>query len=416
MKKQLFLILLCCSILSTCFMGCGTKIKATNLLKNIKSIPTVEPSQIAEKDTIIATNFAVRLFQNAKSGEENTLISPLSILPALSMTANGADGDTRMQIEKSFGLSIEKLNTCMHSYIKNLPKENNCKFHLANSIWFRNTKDFSIQDAFLKKTAAYYDAAIYEASFDETTLADINAWVAEQTEDLIPSMLDEIDPNAYLYLINALSFDSKWSSIYDASSIKDDSFTREDGSTHDVQMMYSTEYEYLEDEYATGFFKPYSGYSYAFVALLPKEGVSLTDYVDTLTGEHLHQILTNRMEYPVSASIPKFNSEFRIDLCTPLQQLGIKDAFDQERADFSNICSSQKERLFINRILHKSCLSVDEAGTKAGSSTSIGMEKTASSASNGEEKKVYLNRPFLYMVVDYEHNFPIFIGTADDIQ
>ena len=132
-------------------MGCGTKIKATNLLKNIKSIPTVEPSQIAEKDTIIATNFAVRLFQNAKSGEENTLISPLSILPALSMTTNGADGDTRMQIEKSFGLSIEKLNTCMHSYIKNLPKENNCKFHLANSIWFRNTKDFSIQDAFLKK-------------------------------------------------------------------------------------------------------------------------------------------------------------------------------------------------------------------------------------------------------------------------
>lgn len=418
MKKRLLALLLTLSITTISLTGCGSKIQATNLMEEKKPANPVKMTSISETNTITATDFAVRLFQQAKNGEENTLISPLSVLPALSMTCNGAKDETRFQMEQTLGMPVDKLNEYLYSYIHHLPNEKDCQFHLANSIWLRDAKDFIVDDNFLKNNAKYYDAGIYQSAFDDQTLADINNWVAAQTNDMIPTILDQIDSDAYMYLINALSFDSKWSSIYESSSVSNDVFTTENGTSQDVEMMHSSEYEYIEDENVSGFLKPYSGYSYAFVALLPKEGIPLTEYVNSLTGEHLHHLLTTVEECPITAGIPKFETEFSIDLIPPLQTLGIHDAFDKDLANFSGMGSfdSPWERLYINSILHKSFFSIGEKGTKAGASTIIGMEKSASSINPEEAKEVILDRPFLYMIVDYENRFPIFIGTADDMQ
>lgn len=418
MKKRLLALLLTLSITTISLTGCGSKIQATNLMEKKKPANPVKMTSISETNTIAATDFAVRLFQQAKNGEENTLISPLSVLPALSMTCNGAKDETRFQMEQTLGMPVDKLNEYLYSYIHHLPNEKDCQFHLANSIWLRDAKDFIVDDNFLKNNAKYYDAGIYQSAFDDQTLADINNWVAAQTNDMIPTILDQIDSDAYMYLINALSFDSKWSSIYESSSVSNDVFTTENGTSQDVEMMHSSEYEYIEDENVSGFLKPYSGYSYAFVALLPKEGIPLTEYVNSLTGEHLHHLLTTVEECPITAGIPKFETEFSIDMIPPLQTLGIHDAFDKDLANFSGMGSfdSPWERLYINSILHKSFFSIGEKGTKAGASTIVGMEKSASSINPEEAKEVILDRPFLYMIVDYENRFPIFIGTADDMQ
>lgn len=418
MKKRLLALLLTLSITTISLTGCGSKIQATNLMEEKKPANPVKMTSISETNTIAATDFAVRLFQQAKNGEENTLISPLSVLPALSMTCNGTKDETRFQMEQTLGMPVDKLNEYLYSYIHHLPNEKDCQFHLANSIWLRDAKDFIVDDNFLKNNAKYYDAGIYQSAFDDQTLADINNWVAAQTNDMIPTILDQIDSDAYMYLINALSFDSKWSSIYESSSVSNDVFTTENGTSQDVEMMHSSEYEYIEDENVSGFLKPYSGYSYAFVALLPKEGIPLTEYVNSLTGEHLHHLLTTVEECPITAGIPKFETEFSIDMIPPLQTLGIHDAFDKDLANFSGMGSfdSPWERLYINSILHKSFFSIGEKGTKAGASTIVGMEKSASSINPEEAKEVILDRPFLYMIVDYENRFPIFIGTADDMQ
>ena len=418
MKKRLLALLLTLSITTISLTGCGSKIQATNLMEEKKPANPVKMTSISETNTITATDFAVRLFQQAKNGEENTLISPLSVLPALSMTCNGTKDETRFQMEQTLGMPVDKLNEYLYSYIHHLPNEKDCQFHLANSIWLRDAKDFIVDDNFLKNNAKYYDAGIYQSAFDDQTLADINNWVAAQTNDMIPTILDQIDSDAYMYLINALSFDSKWSSIYESSSVSNGVFTTENGTSQDVEMMHSSEYEYIEDENVSGFLKPYSGYSYAFVALLPKEGIPLTEYVNSLTGEHLHHLLTTVEECPITAGIPKFETEFSIDLIPPLQTLGIHDAFDKDLANFSGMGSfdSPWERLYINSILHKSFFSIGEKGTKAGASTIVGMEKSASSINPEEAKEVILDRPFLYMIVDYENRFPIFIGTADDMQ
>lgn len=419
MKKKLFPVLLTLSIAAVFAAGCGSKMKATNLMEDVKNPANpVKMSELSATDTVAATDFAVQLFQQAKGGEENTLLSPLSVLSALSMTVNGAKENTRSQMEQTLGMPVDALNEYVYSYINRLPNEKDCKFHLANSIWFRDTEDFALQEDFLKTNAKYYNAELYEAAFDDRTLSDINLWVSEQTNDMIPTILDQLDPAAYMYVINALAFDSKWSSIYQASSVRDGIFTTEDGVSQDIEMMYSSEYEYIEDEHAIGFLKPYSGYSYAFVALLPKEGVPLTEYVNSLTGEHLQHLLTNIEERPVTAGLPKFEAEFTIDLIPPLQALGIQDAFDKDHADFSDMGSFSLPtyRLYINNVLHKSFLSVEENGTKAGAATMVGMEKSSAPMNPEQPKEVILDHPFLYMIVDYENKFPIFIGTADNMQ
>lgn len=418
MKKKLFLFFLCLSVSASSLSGCGSKMKATDLMADVTSKNPIKTSVLSKTDTIAATDFALHLFQQTKNGEENTLISPLSILPALSMTANGANGETLLQMEQTLGMTKDAMNEYLYSYIHQLPNDEGCKFHLANSIWFRDMKDFTVNPDFLKENAKYYQAGIYQAAFNQDTLNDMNSWVDEHTDHTIPKILDQLDKDAYMYLINALSFDSEWSSIYEKPSVKNATFTTEDGTSQDVKMMYSEEYEYIEDADAVGFLKPYSGYSYAFAALLPDEGIPLSQYVDSLSGEKLHHLLTNVEDRPVSAGLPKFESEFTFSLVTPLQTLGMKDAFDVNKADFScmGTFDSPGQHLFISDVLHKSFISVGEKGTKAGAATVVEMSKTGAIIHAEEPKEVILDRPFLYMIIDYENKFPIFIGTADRIQ
>lgn len=111
-----------------------------------------------------------------------------------------------------------------------------------------------------------------------------------------------------MYLINALSFEAKWQTIYQEASIRDGVFTTEDGQPQTVPMMHSKEYRYLETGTATGFLKSYAGGNCAFAALLPKEGVSLGACMDSLTGEQLHDLLANPETVEVHAAIPKFES------------------------------------------------------------------------------------------------------------
>ena len=89
------------------------------------------------------------------------------------------------------------------------------------------------------------------------------------------------------------------------------------------------------------------------------------------------------------------------------------DAFDPETADFNGICSAPDKQLYINRVLHKTFIEVDEKGTKAGAATAV--EMMCESAMISEVKSVYLDRPFVYMLIDCEELLPFFIGTVTEI-
>lgn len=364
-----------------------------------------------------AADFGVKLFQTSLDEGKNTLISPLSVLYALAMTANGADGETLAQMEQVLGMDCDSLNSYMLAYLDLLPESKAYKMRLANSIWFNDDPNFVVEQSFLQTNADYYGAGAYKAAFDEATRDDINNWVKEHTDGMIPEIIDKIPDEAIMYLVNALAFDAQWDEIYMETQVRSGFFTKEDGTQQDVQMMHSDEHRYLEDELATGFIKYYEGRKYAFAAMLPNEGVTVQQYVDSLTGSHLREILSNPEDILVYTSIPKFETEYDIEMSEILQEMGMTDAFDGTTADFSRLGSYNVDgmNVCIGRVLHKTFISVAEQGTKAGAATAVEMVPEAA-AEIPDYKIVCLDRPFVYMLIDCETNLPFFIGTMMDVK
>ena len=330
------------------------------------------------------------------------------------MTANGAEEETLAQMEEVLGMTTEELNLYLYSYMQNLPQGEKYKLSLANSIWFTDDERFTVNLDFLQTNADYYGADIYKAPFDKQTLKDINNWIEEKTDGMIKDALDDIPSAALMYLINALAFDAEWMTIYEKHQVRDGEFTKEDGTKQDVEFMYGTEGTYLEDEKATGFKKYYKGGKYAFVAMLPNEGVSVSEYVDSLTGESLNVLLTNPQNTTVYTSMPKFETGYSVEMSELLGSMGMTDAFSAESANFKSLGTSSAGNIFINRVLHKTYISVGEKGTRAAAVTIV--EPGDGAAMEPEEpKEVYLDRPFVYMLVDCENNIPFFIGTMMDV-
>lgn len=392
-----------------------SQVSANDLLKDVPA-KAVDVLPDMDAGAAAAADFGVRLFKTSMEEGKNTLISPLSVLYALAMTANGADGATLTQMEKVLGMDVDKLNSYMLAYLDLLPESKDYKMSLANSIWFKDDPNFAVEQSFLQINADYYGAGAYKAAFDEGTRNDINNWVKEHTDGMIPEIIDEIPDEAIMYLVNALAFDAKWADEYEEHQIREGSFTMEDGTRQDVDMMHSEEYTYLEDDLATGFIKYYKDRKYAFVAMLPNEGVTVSQYVDSLTGEHLRELLNNPQDLTVFASIPKFETEYDIEMSEVLQEMGMTDAFDWRVADFSRLGTYNVDgmNICINRVLHKTFISVTEQGTRAGAATAV--EMVAEGAMEIVEfKEVVLDRPFVYMLIDCETNLPFFIGTMMNV-
>jgi serpin B len=221
-----------------------------------------------------------------------------------------------------------------------------------------------------------------------------------------------------MYLVNALAFEAQWPEYFKSDAVHDGAFTDAYGEEHRARFMYSNVYSYLEDENAVGFIKNYSGSKYAFAALLPNEGINVNDYLAGLDGEKLNSLLLNPKRVTVRTSIPKFEAEFDSDISSVLADMGMSLAFDSERADFSEMGSyfygSERVNIFISSVLHKTKIQVGEQGTKAGAVTVVEMSKDTA-PDLGEVKTVYLNRPFIYMIIDCENAVPIFLGVINEL-
>ena len=412
MKKLIALLLVFAMALG---MTACSQVSANDLMKDVPA-KAVDVLPDMDAGAAAAADFGVRLFKTSMEEGKNTLISPLSVLYALAMTANGADGETLTQMEKVLGMDVDNLNSYMLAYLDLLPESQDYKMSLANSIWFKDDPNFAVEQSFLQTNADYYGAGAYKAAFDEGTRNDINNWVKEHTDGMIPEIIDEIPDEAIMYLVNALAFDAKWADEYEEHQIREGRFTMEDGIRQDVDMMHSEEHTYLEDDMATGFIKYYKDRKYAFVAMLPNEGVSVSQYVDSLTGEHLRELLNNPQDLTVFASIPKFETEYDIEMSEVLQEMGMTDAFDWRVADFSRLGTYNVDgmNICISRVLHKTFISVSERGTRAGAATAV--EMVAEGAMEIVEfKEVVLDRPFVYMLIDCETNLPFFIGTMMNV-
>jgi len=395
--------------------GCTTTAPpgdATDLMGGVKArTVTTRPM-----DTATATglaDFAIGLLRHEATGPDNALVSPLSAELALAMAANGADGETLAQMERVLagGTSIADLNAILPAYAKSLPNTSAATFHVANSIWCSNRKGVAIVPSFLQTNADYYGAGVFSVPFDDGTVQAANAWVDKHTDGMIPKIVNEFDPATVVFLLNALAFDAAWAAPYPKETLHDGTFTSASGQAQTAHFMGSEEFTYLDDGLATGFAKPYQGDTYRFVALLPNEGVTMTDYLASLSGAGWLRTLASAQQGMVVASLPQFSNESSMRLNDTLAALGMPDAFDAATADLSRMGTDNGQPLYIGEVRQKTFIDVTPLGTRAGAATSVEAKAGAAQP----ETTVILDRPFVYGIVDTASNLPLFLGVVNSV-
>ena len=383
---------------------------AGSLMNNITP-HKVKDVKLTDKFIESTADFSVDLFKHSYTKNKNSMISPSSVCFALGMTANGSGGETLNEFENLLGkkgININDLNSYYNSLATKLTDTKDGKLSIANSIWYNSAdKNLNIKNNFLQTNANYYNASAYGADFSKPdTVSDINNWVKSKTGNTIDKIIDKTNPTGIMYLINAVYFDQQWKEPYKASNVQKGIFEPMDGTPELVDFMYSKETDYIKDDKAQGFIKPYKNGKYSFVALLPNKDINIYDYVSSLTGEKFLKLINNKSDVEVDASLPRFKSEYEISLIEPLEQMGLNKRFSSTEADFRKMADYSSENIYVGNILHKTFITVSEQGTKASAVTAV----TVSGVSNWPCLSIYLDRPFVYAIIDNETKLPLFMG------
>ncbi len=414
MKNTMFSLIL---IMISGLFGSMTSCEKTKL-----SAPPGDPVPIElslkQKEVIVSANkFAFDLFVpiiTEKKGAENIMISPFSITSALSMTLNGAGGETFDAMKSGLrydGQTIEEINDTYLKLIKDMvPVDSRVIMEIANSVWVE--KKLTVKQPFMTALETYYLAEA--RSFDVTdngAVNVINGWIEDKTHDKIQKMLETLDPDLAMLLINAVYFNGKWRNQFDKDDTHDLPFYVTPDAPAQVPMMYQKEkFAIAGTEKATLVELPYGQGNYSMVVMLPDEGVSLEEVAGELNPENWVQW----MEYlsngttEVELSLPKFKYEFKRKLNDDLKNLGMGIAFEPFVADFSNISD---QGLFISYVLHQTFIETNEEGTEAAAATVVGISLTSMPP---QPQIININRPFLYFIRETTTGTIVFMGQVVD--
>ncbi len=364
------------------------------------------------------TDFSVKLLQKtvqydkANGRSSNMLVSPDSVITALGMLENGADGETLAQLEGlTGGLGVDALGSDLRAFHKRLSGYKKPLYTSANSIW--SNKDYvTAGGEFREKCRQYYDAEIFERTFDEAAKNEMNSWVKDNTRGMIKDIIDRLDPDDRIILINALAFEGKWAEQFENSQVTKEDFTEESGKTDKkVNMLNETlcgRGTYIELNGGKGLVKDYENGTTAFVAILPPEGTKLDDFISGLTGPAFSKAWNSRQDKPVRIKIPEFKYDYDASLKNVLGMMGVSRAFT-DFAEFAKMTGTPMSLVKVDDVLHKTHIELDRNGTKAAAATAV-VAKAGSAPFDQDIREVYLNRPFVYALVDKSTGIPFFIG------
>ena len=345
---------------------------------------------------------------DSTQSSENIFISPLSISLALTMTYNGAAGQTAIDMQKTLGyegMSKEDINkTCkeLMNIILNLDPK--VVMEIANSIWYRNS--FVVKQDFLNLNKNYFNAEVHPADFNSSeTVNLINDWVNNQTHEKINKIIDKIDPATVMYLINAIYFKGTWKYKFETKNTKKEPFYLADSSTFDTDFMVQQDtFQYLSNDILTAVELPYGEEGFSMLILEPQTGKTYHDVIKNLNSANWDLWNNALAATEVQIHFPKFRFSYEKKLNESLSRLGMGIALS-DQADFSGI--SDAARLCISSVLHKSFVEVNEEGTEAAAVTSVGISLASIAPSY---KILYINKPFVFAIKENTTNSILFIG------
>lgn len=350
----------------------------------------------------------------------STFISPLSVAMVLSMAANGADGETLTQFLEVLGggADLEELNAAWAQLLLDYRAPGgSTRFNIANSLW----KDLNggITADFIGICRGGYGAQLYSADLSDLRIVDdLNGWVSEHTNKMIPEIISEpFDKDTELLLVNALYLKNKWLREFDPRSTREMDFHHAGGpdSHPDYLQHFNTTLSYIQGEGAQGAVLPYDDGRLAFFVLLPDlypDSPDLGEWLNGLDAEELSRLINSREDTLfLRFAMPKFKAEWQGDLENILPELGLRDAFVPGTADFSKM-GDNEYGYYIDKVIHAAKIEVNEKGTEAAAATVVAAPAGAAEPPQ-EGITLILDRPFLYGIVDLQTGVLLFLGTYE---
>ena len=403
--KSLFIVLLA--------VGCSNQNEPEPIVITEDAKPLalrIELEKRVAQDNEFAFDLLKKTIEDSK--ETNVFVSPLSVSIALGMAWNGANTETKTEMEtalKMNGLSVADINEYYKVMQTNLPTiDPTTKLNIANSLWYRT--GFPVKSDFLKVNSDYFNAEVRHLDFAQTWAKDtINNWCSRKTNKLIPTIIDNISQDAMMYLINAVYFKGIWRSKFDKKETIESNFNNESRQQVKVNMMYQKDtFGYSSDVTAQYLDMPYGNNAFSMTVILPQSNKTTTDVLNNLTLANWNSTLSNMREREVIVHFPRFKVENKFKLNKVLQNMGMKLAFS-DFADFSKISDI---KLMISEVVHKTYITVDEEGTEAAAVTSI--EFTTTSMPNYPIFTV--DKPFVFVIREKSTGVILFIGKIGNVE
>ena len=404
MKQVLFGMLLCLP-----FTACNDDVEEQSILPTMQPIElNATEKEMAAQQGDFASTLSLELCRQL-GGEkmDNWLVSPFSLQCALGMLSNGANGETREEILHTLGLSQysqEEVNAYFRKLIEGLHTVNSAiTVKTANSIW--GNAGVPLKEDFQKMNIENYSAMVSQLDFSDPSAVDqINAWCNQTTEGLIPSILDEVNPAATVYLLNSLYFKARWESEFAPGKTQEGDFSTSSGKMVKADFMQAERRGlYVKNEWFISTSLSYLNDSYAMRLILPQPGIGIDQVLQALS-ESDGNLRKNTILADINLKMPRFTLEDKMDLIPALQALGMKKAFTNE-ADFSSMSDIST---YISLVQQATRLKVDEEGSEGAAVTVI--EGELMSPLPEEEVDFFLDRPFLFQILEPATGTVLFMG------
>jgi serpin B len=373
-----------------------------------------------QKEYVKRSNeFALNLYKAVIQGQndnKSTIVSPISAVYMLGMLNDGSAGKTAEEISTVLGFGKDgkqAINEFCKAMIEQTPEADpSVWLQTANCVVVNDKQHVELQDQFVNDISKYYRGEVMTLNFASAKSLDrINNWSNQYTDGMIPTVLNQLNEDAAMLLLNAISFKATWTEKFDEKDTQIETFTKEDGTTESVKMMHRHAIARVGE--GSDFYTlllPYgSGDKWSMTIFLPKEGKTVSDVVNSLD---MSKWSTYAYEYPstrnVDIKLPRFENTYKADIKNALQKMGVLSMFDADKADLSLICKNK--RLCVSKMEQTTAIEVSEEGTKTSAVTVAELGDT-DYMDSGDKVFFYANQPFVYIIREASSGAVFFIGT-----
>lgn len=358
-----------------------------------------------------SANLAFSLYQNMakEKNVENILISPVVVASSLGLVALGGKASTASQVKTLLNAAKVK-DEQLHSGLTELltevsdPKTRNVTWKISSHLYGPSSVSFA--EDFVKSSKKHYNCDHSKINFRDkkSAVKSINEWAAKSTDGKLPEVTRDVENTDGAMIVNAMFFKPHWDERFHHKMVDDRGFLVSHSHTVSLQMMHRTGiYGFYDDttNKLSILSMPLAHKKSSVVFIMPYHVERLERLEKLLTKKQLDTWMGKLQQQAVAVSLPKVSMEVSHNLQKQLQQLGLTEAVDKSKADFSNI--SGKKDLYLSSVFHASAIEWDTDGNEMDSSI-YGSDKLK------DPRVFYADHPFIFLVKDQKTNSILFIG------